>query len=242
MLRIVSLALVGLTLALLLFWPASGPERRILFIGNSFTYGGNVPEQVRRIAATADRPARYTVAMHARGGTSLHEHLLETDPMASIADGPWDVVVLQDASWMPFSAPRRAEMAEAVAILAAAAQEQGADVVFFAHWPPADQAHDPFGATAHIEQTYDRLATETGGHVARVGRYWLAARQAGFDGLYDPLDGHHSSLAGAYVAALALTQALGDVDVATSTWVPDGVAIDPAAVAAALEDLPPTAP
>lgn len=223
--RAFSLLFIGLTVAILFFWPAPEPDRRILFIGNSFTHGGNVPEQVRQIAAAAAVPVNYEVVMHVRGGTALFEHLAETDPLATIAQGNWDVVVLQDASHMPFSAETRAQMRQATLTLAAAAHDQGAELLFFAHWPPYQEAHAPVSATARIETAYQALARETGGQVARVGRLWLLAEGAGHSGLYAE-DEHHASITGAYAAALAITTALGDVDPATSSWAPDGVGTD----------------
>ena len=231
-----------LTAAILVFSSASAPDpvadpvpdRRILFIGNSFTFGGNVPEQVRRIAATAAEPIRYEVAMHVRGGTALHEHLAETDPLATIASSDWDVVVLQDASYMPFSRTTREQMQESARALALAAQAQGAQVIYFAHWPPQQEAHAPVRAVAQIEMAYRQLAHQTGGDLARVGRLWLMAEGAGHT-LYAE-DAHHASVTGAYVAALAITSALGDVDPATASWAPDAA---PPGLAALTQNLGP---
>lgn len=211
------------------------PDRRILFIGNSFTFGGNVPDQVRQIAAHAATPVTYDVTMHVRGGTSLSQHIAETGALDAILSGDWDVVVLQDASAMPFREDLRLDMAEAAVQLATLARQRGAEVVYFAHWRPGGALQDDMAAIDLIETTYEGLAFRTGGSVARVGRLWLAAQEAGYDGLYSQ-DGHHASMAGAYVAALALTSAIGDVDPFTSTWAPGGVEIDPAQVYDAIDN------
>lgn len=224
MLRGLSVVIVGVAL-FLAFGQSPTLEKRILFIGNSFTFGGNVPVQVKNIAATSTPSVIYHVEMVVRGGTSLEQHLAETNALARIREGNWDVVVLQDASVMPFRPEWVDSMEQAATILADAAQEQGAEVLYFAHWAPSTQADDIPAAILLIEQTYENLAQGTDGRVARAGRVWQLAGDAGLEGLYSA-DEHHSSLKGAYAAALAIVAALGDVDVTTSSWAPDVVPLD----------------
>ncbi|MEM7719378.1 MAG: hypothetical protein AAF222_09235 [Pseudomonadota bacterium] len=224
MVRILSLVLLGL-LAVALLRPQPEPDRTILFVGNSFTYQHDVPGLVRQIAATSDTPLRYGVSMHVRAGTALYEHLNETDPLSSIRSKEWDVVVLQDASAMPFD-PRYIKLMEAAtATLAEAAKQQGAELVYYAHWAPAQERHDETGAVRRIENTYHRISRRTGGGVASAGRLWNAAAHAGLQGLY-AADDHHATLTGAYAAALAIAAAVGDVDPTTSGWAPNGVSAE----------------
>lgn len=225
MLKVMSVVIVGLALFVAIGLNPP-PAKRILFIGNSFTFGGNVPLQAKNIAASSDPSVDYYVEMVVQGGTSLEEHLTETDALAKIEDGHWDVVVLQDSSVMSFRPEWIANMEGAAVILAGAAQQQGAEVLYFAHWAPdwapVTQAYSPSEAIGIIEQTYEQVAQITGGRVARVGRLWQIAGDAGLDGLYSD-DEHHASVKGAYAAALAITVALGDIDVTTSSWAPEAV-------------------
>jgi hypothetical protein len=232
MLKILSAAIVGLALFLALGLKPTPetntlglvplPEKRILFIGNSYTYGGDIPWQVKNIAATSNPSANYHVEMVALGGMTLGQHLIETEALAKIQEGNWDVVVLQDHSGMSFHPEGVSRMEQAARTFANMAQQQGTEILYFAHWAPVGQAGRKTEAIHTIDQAYERLAQDVGGHVARVGMLWQLADNAGLEGLYSN-DEHHSSLKGAYAAALAIVVALDDVDVNTSIWAPEGV-------------------
>ncbi|MBM7068339.1 hypothetical protein [Actibacterium sp. 188UL27-1] len=224
MIRALNLFLIT-GLAIWFFWPVQAADKRILFIGNSYTFGGNVPEQVRRIAASATPPVRYEVQMVAQANYMLTDHLAEGIAQRQIAAGGWDTVVLQDASMMSFSADGRDQMVLSATPLAQAARAVKAKVAYFAHWPPDTPYHPSFpksGAVTQIEQTYDRLAQATDGTVIRAGAVWAHAWAEGQQGLY-AADQHHSSVKGAYAAALAVAQHLGDIDLDTVTWSPRAV-------------------
>lgn len=221
MLRLINIVLIT-SLAVWFFWPAQAADKRILFIGNSYTFGGNVPEQVRRIAASATPPVRYEVQMVADGGYMLRDHLADGIAQDQIAEGGWDLVVLQDASMLSFSAQGRDEMTQAAGALAKAAHGVKAKVAYLAHWPPETlyhPRHSKSGAVAQIEKTYAQLAKATDATVIRAGALWAKAWAKGQTGLYD-WDDHHASVKGAYAAALAIAHHLGDVDLATVTWSP----------------------
>lgn len=239
MFRFLSLGLVALIL-IVTFRPDPEPDKRILFIGNSFTFGGDVPTQVHNIALTADPSVRYEVVSVVRGGTTLQEHIAETAALETIRQGGWDVVVLQDASVMSFRENSRLRMRAAAAVLAAEARAQGAEVLYYAHWAPGARmlrnwAPYPGEAEAigQIRRMYQSIAADTGGTVALAGQLWLNAGEAGITGLYSA-DGHHASLKGAWAAALAIVAALGDTDPGTSSWSP---AADGQEISAAEQDL-----
>jgi len=230
MLRLLAIVVLGLTTFLVLSPETlSPPDKRILFIGNSFTFGGDVPTQVRNIAITSTPSVNYHVEMVVRGGTTLTEHLTETNAIDTLENGDWDVVVLQDASVMSFHPQWRSEMVHATSIFAELAQEQGAEVLYYSHWSPNIEyiaentpIKDTATAIAHIEQTYENISSDTGGSVAYAGRVWQMADDAGITALYEA-DEHHASIKGAYAAALAISAVLGDIDPGTSTWAPKEV-------------------
>jgi hypothetical protein len=221
--RMVRLAsIIIAVLGMVIAWNVTPPaEKRILFIGNSYTFGGQIPEQLRRIAATSDPPAKYLVKSHVRAGTSLSQHIAETGALEAIRAQDWDVVVLQDASRMSFRPDWRDEMRQAAEALATAAQRQGAKVLYFAHWAPRGQSRAG-DADLHIARTYEDLAARTGGQVAKAGLLWHLSSLAGVRDLYAE-DDHHATLKGGYVAAMAFADALGDVDPSTATWHPDQI-------------------
>lgn len=234
MIRFLSLGIVALILVVT-FRPDPEPDKRILFIGNSFTFGGDVPTQVHNIALTADPSIRYEVVSVVRGGATLLEHIEETTALETLRLGGWDVVVLQDASVMSFRENSRLRMREAAAVLAAESRAQGAEVLYYAHWAPGNWVPHLGEAEAirRIRRMYQSIAADTGGTVALAGQLWLNAGEAGITDLYSA-DGHHASLKGAWAAALAIVAALGDTDPGTSSWSP---AEDGQEISAAEQDL-----
>ncbi len=72
----------------------------ILFIGNSFTYGGDLPKVVASMASAAGW-ARPSITMVAPGGKTLRFHRKSPDTLKQIDAGNWDFVVMQDQSARP---------------------------------------------------------------------------------------------------------------------------------------------
>lgn len=72
----------------------------ILFIGNSFTHQGPVPQRVQELAASANWPSP-VVHDVTPGGRDLTFHKTNPDTLAAVDRGGWDVVVLQDFSTRP---------------------------------------------------------------------------------------------------------------------------------------------
>ncbi len=78
--------------------PLSRP-RKVLFIGNSYTYYNLVPGIVRELAAHAGRDLR--TEMFTIGGCTMERHLKQADCRDLIDRGGYDFVVLQDQSLHP---------------------------------------------------------------------------------------------------------------------------------------------
>ena len=75
----------------------------ILFIGNSFTFGGNIPEMkivkgiptmVKLIAESKQKQA--TTEMYVAGGKDLGFHLEQPATLPKLASKNWNHVVIQD--------------------------------------------------------------------------------------------------------------------------------------------------
>lgn len=181
---------------------------RILFIGNSFTYGagsavrfyrndtvedlngdgiGGVPALFASFARQAG--LEYDVALETRGGTGLDFHLQERADV--IASRPWDVVVAHGYSTLDADKPR--DPAKLVATSKALAellrgQNPRVDLHLMATWSRADQVYVPDGAWAgrpieamanDIRAAYDAAAAAAGAKVIPVGEAWNRAMQVG---------------------------------------------------------------
>ncbi len=174
---------------------ATRPRIKVLFIGNSYTFGHDLPTLIAQIADAAGQPARFDPTMIAVGGATLDDHWRSGEARAALARGGWDYVVLQEQSLRPIADP--SAMHRAVRLFDGEIKRQGGKTVLFLTWArqqsPADQRA--------IDDAYTRIARELGAIVAPVGSAWQhAQRDAPQVALYEA-DQSHPTLAGSYLAA-----------------------------------------
>jgi hypothetical protein len=187
------------------------PGLRVLFVGNSFTYANDMPGIVRELAAAArGGPAMFAVDYTAPGWTLRRAS--EDDGLKDLlAEVDWDVVVLQEQSWLPSSSRgrRNEETVPFARALARKIARSGATTLLFMTWgyehgdPKRDG--DTFGAMqARVERSYRELGADLGARVAPVGHAWAEAlrRRPELD-LWQS-DGRHPNRQGSYLAACVL--------------------------------------
>jgi hypothetical protein len=200
------------TLGLALAMATASAAERVLFIGNSFTYGAGSAVQFHRSDIVTDLngegiggvPALfqsfarqagldYDVSLETRGGAGLDFHLAEKrEPIARRA---WDIVVAHGYSTLDAEAPRNP------AKLVATSRELGellrsknpdVDLYLMATWSRADQVYPAEGAWAgqpiakmatDIRAAYDQAAAAANAKVIPVGEAWNRAMASG---LADP--------------------------------------------------------
>ncbi|QDU70895.1 hypothetical protein [Mucisphaera calidilacus] len=186
---------------------------RVLFVGNSYTYFNNLPEQVRQMAASRGIEVEVHRALH--GGYSFERHCVEEDgspgdAWARIAEGGWDVIVMQEMSTGTLwdRRPRFFEYGEKLVghVRAHEEAEDPARIVLYMtwarRWMPETQ---PW-----ITQGYSELATELGLEVAPVGLAWERSRVERPDlELFDP-DQTHPGPSGSYLGACVFFQVMFD--------------------------------
>ncbi|MEO0621821.1 MAG: hypothetical protein AAF183_06280 [Pseudomonadota bacterium] len=221
---------------------APSGHRRILFIGNSHTYRGDVPAQVATLLEEAGEP-RPAVAVIAEGGMPLMDAARDPAVRAYVAEG-WDVVVLQERSHEMLFTADHAPSQAAFSILADAARSGGAQVLVYGTWPrqadndiyslqPTDEYLGPKHPRDMAEMVDSRLAAIAevveAGFVA-TGPLWLAALAADADLPLYWHDGYHAAEAGAHLSALALARALNERPLAPEGWHPETVQPETAAV------------
>jgi len=211
-------SLIASIAALTLASAASAAGERVLFIGNSFTFGagsavrfyrsdtvtdlndegiGGVPALFKSFTRQAGLD--YDVALETRGGTGLDFHL--TEKRDAIARR-WDIVVAHGYSTLDADAPRDP------AKLVATSRELGellrdrnprVEIFLMATWSRADQVFPANGAWAgssieamarDIRAAYDQAATAAGAAVIPVGEAWNRAIATGVADAnpYDGLD------------------------------------------------------
>jgi hypothetical protein len=194
--------------ALLLAATPLAAAERVLFIGNSFTYGagsavrfyrndtvtdlnddgvGGVPALFKSFADQAG--LEYDVALETRGGTGLDFHLAEKRDV--ILRRGWDIVVAHGYSTLDADAPRDADkliMTSRALAEALRSKNPDVDLYLMATWARADQVYPAEGAwagrsieamAADIRNAYDAAAGGASARVIPVGSAWNRAMQAG---------------------------------------------------------------
>jgi hypothetical protein len=194
--------------ALGLMSTGSAAAERILFIGNSFTYGagsavrfyrndtvndlngdgvGGVPALFASFARQAGLD--YEVALETRGGAGLDFHLAER--RERITGRAWDIVVAHGYSTLDADQPGDPKKLVATSrALADLLRARNADVELhlMATWSRADQVYVADGAWAgrpieamanDVRAAYDEAAAAAGAKVIPVGEAWNRAMRAG---------------------------------------------------------------
>ena len=175
--------------------------QRVLFIGNSLTYSNNLPAIVEALAAASGQK-RLVYRAVVFGGFSLEDHWNQGDARQAIAQGDWDVVVLQQGP--SASTEGRQSLLDYTRRFAQEIRRVGARPALYMVWPNVSRSQDFDG----VRESYTQAAAETNGLLFPVGEAWRAAwRRDPKLKLYSA-DGLHPTLAGSYLAALVIYEQL----------------------------------
>lgn len=155
--------LVAAVLAIANAQPARASEPvRVLFVGNSLVYYGNLPGVFDALGAANGHATRST--MIATGGETLTGHLDDGQVAGTLASGHFDYVVLQERGGDLLSGfgPDACDAArEAFAALVAMAREAGATPLLLGTYQPREQP------SVHLVEAEAALAAQHGvAHVA----------------------------------------------------------------------------
>ena len=194
-----TLRIVAAAIALLL--PATAPRNhsagsplRILWIGNSYTYVNELPKIISQLADSAKLDRKPEITGILKGGETLKGHWANPAIQKAFEE-KWDVVVVQEQSTTPITAPD--SLLKYGQLIADAAHKSGARVVLYVSWP---QKARP-AAEDTIVAAYKRLSTAGKADMALVGRAWLKViKQDPTVELYQN-DGSHPLPQGSYIAA-----------------------------------------
>lgn len=191
----------------------AGAARRVLFVGNSYTYVNDLPAMLAAMARGSTTDALSTDAVVV-GGATLQMHWDTTGARDRLRLGASDVV-LQGQSVEPLF--QRAVFARYADEFAALAQSVAARPVWFATWArraDSDVYAEPFSGgspdamTAALEREYAAAAMRNGGALARVGEAWRRSLAARPTLALHSDDGSHPTVAGTYLAACVMYAAI----------------------------------
>ena len=217
---------------------------KILFIGNSFTYFNDMPTAIfEKIAARCGIDV--SVSSVTAGGWSLLRFAEAGDDKTAAVDVALserpDIVILQEQSHTPISAPEK--FSEGARLLCERCRAVGAVPYLFATWG----YHEGHGKlklygtdTADMEmklrRAYNSVARELGVGVCQVGAAMTYAYLKGAQGLYRP-DNYHPDPQGSLIAAVTILATVTGVDISEldlSDFSPYDVPLVKEAVSAAL--------
>lgn len=200
------------------FISVSAQMKRVLFLGNSYTYANNLPLLVKNIAASAgdilytdsNTPGGYTL------GYSPIQHLTNQISLDKIRDGFWDYVVLQEQSQIPaIPALRDSCMLPAAVSLYDSVKLYNpcAEVLFYLTWGRryggmqcfvpnyCSDTFEDFGQMQDsLTRSYILAANLINQPVAPVGEAWRLVLDNTSMVLHSS-DDSHPSLNGSYLAA-----------------------------------------
>jgi len=194
--------------------------KRVLFIGNSYTYANNLPQMVADVTASAGDTLFFD--SNSIGGYTFQQHTANATTLSKISSGNWDYVVLQEQSQLP-SFPIgqvEAECFPYATILDSMINDVNpcAETVFFmtwgrkngdasncSMWPPVCTYN---GMDSLLNLRYRMMADSNDAILSPVGAVWHYIRQ-NFPAieLYSA-DESHPSVAGSYAAACCFYSAL----------------------------------
>ncbi len=214
------LPIFGLLLMAVLAQPASAQETKVLFLGNSYTNVNNLPVLFANLAQAAghvvmtdkNTPGGNTLGAPQSSGSP---HRSNAVSLAKIAANDWDVVVLQEQSYLPtipytrdqFMRPGAQSLANSIA-----ANDPTIRVMLFSTWGRRDGGSFCYGANCEsyadfdamqdaLSAAYGDVAASIGAEVAMVGEAWRRARALDPALVLHSADGSHPSLSGSYLAA-----------------------------------------
>ena len=149
---------------------AQQKELKVLFVGNSYTYGYNLPHIVSIISA--ETSVKLNTRKSVIGGASLKEHWLggrDLQTRQIIAEGEFDAVVLQDFSMSAMHAPDTS--LKYIKLFSEFIRSHGAKPYLFNTW--AREKVPQF--QEEIDAMYQKAAEENGAVRVPVGPAWELA-------------------------------------------------------------------
>gem|GEM_PF-1309147 len=221
----------ALTLLLIFFYLFGNSQtRRVLFIGNSYTFYNDMPQIVANLASSGG--ATLIWQSSALPGYTLQQHSSNSTTLGLIQQGGWDYVILQEFSQYPSEPLSTVEVY--VYPYARNLHSQvnsyntNARTMFYMTWGRRDGDADRCARLPEVctyigmddltRERYMYMAIDNQAEVSPVGAVWRNIRQ-NFPAieLYN-IDGSHPSEAGSYAAACAFYAAIFRKDPSLLTY------------------------
>ncbi|MBI9032463.1 hypothetical protein JEZ13_10765 [bacterium] len=200
-------------------WEITEPiPQRVLFLGNSYTYYNDGLDQMfKNVVESTDENLRIEVQAITGGGLTLENHFNNPTTQATILNGNWDLVVLQEQSQMPIL--DTATFLTYAAKLDSLIDLSGAQTCFFMTWAREyDQTQ-----IAGLSSAYLQAGEELDADVVPVGQLFNYVFEDNSEISLYVSDGSHPSWQGTYLASLCFFQSLIQANAQDVTYLPDAL-------------------
>lgn len=171
--------------------------RRVLFIGNSFTYSNDLPAIIEALAAATGQK-RFIHDEVVFGGYSLEDHWNDGQAMKAIGKGGWELVVMQHG---PSAWDGRPTMYEYAPRFAKEIRRVGARPALFMVWPEKARLASDFD---RCSETYRTAAEMIDALLFPGGEAWQEAWKLDPSLPLYSFDDLHPSKTGSYLVALVM--------------------------------------
>lgn len=206
---------------------------RVLFIGNSYTFVNDLPGMFVQLAGSMGETV--VTGMSAPGGYTFQGHTTLAATQNLIAQGDWDMVVLQEQSQLPSFSPTQVA-AEVYPYATQLVQQVHAanpctEVVFLMTWGRENGdaqncgSYPPLctydGMQQRLRDSYVAMAMDNSVECAPAGAVWRAYRNE-FPTALLYTDQSHPNVTGTYIASCTLFSSIFRRSCVGATYVPAG--------------------
>jgi len=193
-------------------------SRRILLVGNSFTYYNNGVHWHLQALIDSIMPSwDVVVSSVTMGGATLQDHLENSSTTNMIREGDWDLVILQEQSSRPISEPEA--FYNAAIGLNTLIQNAGARTGFFMTWAYRDNPE----MYIPLRDAYNYIGAYLDALVVPAGvAFYNASQDYPELNLYAP-DNYHPRLHGTYLVACLMLAEIWGINPIGNSYIPQGL-------------------
>ena len=213
----------------------SQQTKEVLFIGNSYTYGNNLPDLVKQIALSFGDTLIHDSSTP--GGATFNVHSTSAQTLSKINQQQWDYVVLQAQSQEPSFPPSQVanDTYPYAAILVDSIESHFSctEPLFFMTWGRkyGDQQNCQFyppictysGMQQRLKESYLEMTIDNNASCAPVGMAWKASIAMDSTLNLYASDNSHPSIYGSYLSACTFYSTIFKKSCIGSTYWPNGI-------------------
>ncbi|MDG1477426.1 MAG: DUF4886 domain-containing protein [Vicingaceae bacterium] len=219
---------------------AFGQHKKVLFIGNSYTYGNDLPTMLKTLAESFNDTI--IKDQSTAGGSSLNAHTTNSLTTSKLNQGGWDFVIIQAQSQEPSFSPSQVASqtypyAQAL-VNRARNNSTCVEPVFFMTWgrengDASNCANYPpictyNGMQQRLRESYLEMANDNSSTVAPVGVAWKTVRDSFPAIQLYTADGSHPNIYGSYLAACVFYATLFQKSPIGSSYIPTQISANDA--------------